>query len=358
MGIFTRTRTQQRVEAAQAAQRATAAKAGGIVDPSTFPIATPWGSSDLQRMVFQDVFGQDVPANTREAAMRLPALARARNLMVATISRIPLQQLTGTTPMPETQQPAWLTATGDGSSPQLRMAWTVDDLIFYGWSCWWRDWDGDPSDPANLASAHRLNQGDWTVNDDMRVVVNGEPVKDTDVIVIPGLHEGILSYAADVIDDSRTLYRNVRARLLNPVPLLDLHQTEGEPLTPAQIDALIDRWAAARQGRNGGVSYTNQALEINELGGGDGALMIDARNASAVDQARVVGVSAGRVDASGVNSTLTYETKETSGRDLVDFDLALYLTPISARLSLDDVTPAGTRVDFDLPANPGPNYRD
>lgn len=356
MGIFTRSRTQKRIEQVQAAQRLTA----GYVDPSTFPIASPWATSDLHRVVFQDIFGSDVPDNSRAAAMRLPALARARNLMVSTIARLPLQQLTGVTVMPETDQPAWLSRTGDGSSPQLRMAWTVDDLIFYGWSCWWRENDGD-----DLAAARRLNQDEWTINDDMRVVVNGSPVSESDVIVIPGLHEGILSYAADVIDDSRTLYRNVRARLLNPVPHLNLHQTEGEPLTDTQIDALIARWATARQGKNGGVSFTNQAIEVDELGAGsDAQLMIDARNAAAVDQARVVGVSAGRVDASGVNSTLTYETREGRNQELIDVDLALYLTPISARLSLDDVTPAGRRVDFDL-ANltsltpgTGPNFRD
>ena len=35
-------------------------------------------------------------------------------------------------------------------------------------------------------------------------------------------------------------------------------------------------------------------------------------------------------------------------REFVDFDLALYMTPITARLSQDDVVPAGNRVAFDL----------
>lgn len=308
------------------------------------------------------MFGTDRPLNTRDAAMKLPALARARNLLVSTICRVPLVALTGQTLMPETEQPAWLTATGDGTSPQIRLAWTIDDLMFSGWSCWARTNDED----GNLVTASRLNLDDWTINDDMRVEVYGSVVPDTDVIIFCGLHEGILQFGNEVIADATDLYRNVRARIRNPVPQLNLHQTAGDPMTPEQIDSLIDRWSAARQGKNAGVSYTNQSIEVNELGGGgDAALMIDARNASAVDLARLAGVAAGRVDASGVNSTLTYETKEGRNQELVDFDLQLYTTPISARLSMDDVMPAGQRVDFDFgdftapaPSAVGPNLQD
>lgn len=356
MGIFTQRRTDRRIEQVQAAQRVSA----GSVDPSTLPIVTPWATSDLQRIVFQDIFGTDVPANDRGTAMRRPAIARSRNLLVSTICKLPLHALTGQTPLPESQQPAWLQHTSDGSSPQLRLAWTVDDLIFYGWSCWWRDNDGD-----DLSNARRLNQDEWKINDDMRVEVNGTAVRDDQVIVIPGLHEGILSFGSDVISDGVNLSRNVRARLLNPTPQLNLHQTDGEPMDETAIDALIARWAAARQGKNSGVSFTNQAVEIEELGAGDAALMIEARNAQAVDEARLVGVTASRVDATSPKASLSYETATGRNQELIDFDLALYMTPISARLSLDDVCPAGQRIDFNLadfitpaPSVNGPNLRD
>lgn len=329
-----------------------------VTDPATLPIVSPWSSNDLQRIVFDDIFGAEAPLNTRSAAMRIPAVARARNLVVSTICKLPLQLVTGQTP--EGEQPAWFTQTGDGSSFQLRNAWTVDDLIFYGWSAWSRTYDGD-----QLVAASRINFDEWDINDDMRVEVNGNVVSERDVIVFCGLHEGVLSYGSEALADTRKLYGIVRARLANPVPQIDLHQTSGDPLTEKQIDALIDRWSAARNGSNGGVAYTNAAVEARELGAGDAALAIDARNAAAVDMARLIGVSAGRIDASGVNATLTYETKEGRNQELVDFDLALYMTPISARLSMDDVTEPGQRVDFDLadfidaaPSIAGPNFKD
>lgn len=326
------------------------------------PIVSPWSSSDFNRFLWQDIFGQSAPAGTRTAAMKLPPLARGRNLICSTVCRLPMRELDGQTPVEE--QPPWITETGDGSSPQLRTVWTVDDLMFYGWSCWWAERD---KRTGELLAAARLNQEDWKINDDAQVEVDGIVVRDTSqVIVIPGLHEGILNYGADTIEDVTNLYKIVKARLLNPAPQIDLHQTEGDPLGTTQRDELIAIWSAARQGRNSGVGYTSPGITVNELGAqADAQLMIAARNAAAVDLCRLIGISATHVDASGTEASLTYETTRGSNQELVDFDLALYMTPISARLSLDDITAPGRRVDFDVadftsqaPSVTGPDLKD
>lgn len=333
--------------------------AGFVTDPSTLPIASPWSSStNLQRIVFEDIFGSDLPVNTRAAAMRLSAVARARNLLVSTIAGFPLVAMRRAEQVDPT--PTWLTTAG-GSTPQHRIAWTVDDLIFYGWSCWWRrnGADGFP------IAAGRINQGDWTINADNRVEVHGQAVDDDQVILISGFHEGILSYGVDVLDDARTLHRNVRQRIANPIPQLELHQTGGEQLTDEEIDKLIERWSIARSGKNGGVGYTNEVIELKEHGGGDAQLMIEARNAAGLELARIVGVHAGLIDATAPKASLNYETASGRNQEFVDFDLPLYMSPIVARLSLDDCTPQGTRVTFDVgefttptPARTGPSLED
>lgn len=315
-------------------------------DPGTYPIATPWGSSELERWVFADALGID-EANLpigRAAAMRLPPVARGRNMIVSSISACPLVDPA------LTLAPTWLYTTGDGSSPQLRSAYTVDDLLFHGWSCWWRD-NGADGKPLK---ASRIEYDEWDVDPDNFVTVNGERVGATDVIVIPGLHEGILNFGGDVIRDATSLYATVRERLRNPVPQLNLHQTSGVPLTETEIDALILRWETARSGRKGGVGFTSEGLELDELGAGGEQLMIEARNAAAVDLARMVGVHAGMVDATAPKASLNYETQTGRNQEFVDFDLALYMTPITARLSLDDVTPRGHRVAFDTTNLTGP----
>lgn len=373
---------------ARSYERAIDAASAPVTDPSALPIASPWsGSSHLQRLVVEDVFGQDVPINSRGSAMRVPAVARGRNLLVSTISRFPLVQLGAGQqvpyrPAPEAMadpavratyadelrafaltQPSWLyRSTDDGTSPQLRLAWTVDDLIFYGASCWWRrnDSEGFP------LTAGRVNQADWHIDDDNRVVIDGEPQDDDQVIVFYGLHEGILTFGVDALRDARSLQSIVRNRLKNPVPQIDLHQEAGEDLLDEEIDVLIDRWVRARNGENAGVSYTSKHIKANEMGkDGDAQLMIEARNAAALDLARIIGVSANRLDATSAKASLNYETTTGRNQELVDFDLALYMTPITARLSMDDCAPRGKRIELDLsdfldraPSLSGPNTQD
>ena len=77
-------------------------------------------------------------------------------------------------------------------------------------------------------------------------------------------------------------------------------------------------------------------------------LLVEARNAASLDLARIIGISAGMLDATAPKASLNYETTTGRNQEFVDFDLALYLTPIVSRLSQDDIVPAGTRVAFDL----------
>lgn len=315
----------------------------GIVatDPSRFPIASPWAdSSNLHRLVFEDIFGSDIPPNTRAAAMSIPALARARNLLCATVARFPLAAQSGTGRVPS---PSWFTRAGN-QGPQQRIVWTVDDLIFYGWSCWYRvnDADGFPTD------AVRINQESWDINDDNRVEVDGVEVGDDDVILIPGFHEGVLTYGSDALQDARSIYRTVRARLNSPIPPVDLHQTGGRDLTATERQDMIDSWITARQSVKGAVGYSSKDIEVRLLDAGGDQLMIEERNAAAVEMARLVGVHAGLLDATAPKASLNYETQTGRNQEFVDFDLALYLGPIAARLSMDDVSPEGESVTFDL----------
>lgn len=323
------------------------------VDPSTIPYASPFSSSShLQRIVFDDIFGRGLPDNTRSGAMRLPALARARNLLVSQGAKVPLRALARDAVLPV--QPSWITSADGGVSPQHRLLWTIDDLIFYGWSLWARRNAAD-SDGGYPLGMRRVNQADWSVNGDNRVEINGIVQADTDVVLIPGIHEGILTYGVDAIRDAATLYGNVRTRLNSPIPPIDLHQTKGDALTKTEREDLIATWVRARRDpENGGVGYSNEYIEVKTLDASGDELMIEARNAAALELARVVGVHGAMIDATTPKASLNYET--TSGRNLefVELDLGAYLDPIAWRLSLDDVCPRTQRIAADYTAQIGP----
>lgn len=350
-----------RVAYAGDVQASAIGRPGGVVDPTTFPIASPWSTADLQRIVAEDIFGGE-PCNTRAAAMRIPAIARGRKLLVTAGARAVMRALRGVDQAAIAPAPSWLTATGDGTSPQHRMVWTVDDLLFYGWSLWWRN---NGSDGFPLTSS-RINQGEWRVNGDYRIEIRGQVVPDENVTLIPAYDGGILDHGRDAISDAKALLRNVRARIKTPLPGVDLHQTGGTALTKEERDDLISVWVSARGGENAGVGFTSKDIVANPLASDDdGRLMIESRNAMAVDMARVLGIGAGLIDATAPKASLNYETTELRNQEFIDRDLAGYLDPIAARLSMDDVSPHGTRIAFDLsdmqtptPAPTGPAQED
>jgi hypothetical protein len=325
----------------------------GYRDVSRLPYASPLSpDSTLSRLVWTDLFGDArASVNSRESAMRLGPVARGRNLLAGSLSRCPLVALRGETPLSAAAAP-WTLATEDGSSWQHRMVWTVDDHIFYGWSLWHRR---NGADGFPLAATH-VNFSDWSIDDDNVLNVYGSPVTDpSEWCLIPGLHEGILSYGGDVLRDARDLFAIVRERLENTTPPVSLEAQPGaERLTPDEIRTVIATYKQARKD-NGGVGYTNEWLKAVALKGNqDGDLLIDARNAAAVECARLIGIHAGLVDATAPKASLNYETTTGRTQEFVDFDLALYAMPIAARLSLDDFVPHGTRVDFDTSVLTGP----
>jgi len=318
-----------------------------VVNPSMLPYGSPYATSELNRMIFDDIVGKGLsPSISRAQAMKIPAIARARNIMVTTISRFPLKAFTGE--VESAVQPAWMYSTAGATHPAIRTAWTVDDFIFYGWSLWSRH-------PITLEPSDRIDRARWFINADNQIVVDDVPQRADQVILFPGLHEGILEYGSDALSDTKDLYRNVRQRIKNPSPQLNLHDTSDSQLTDTEIDALIARWAKAREGENGGVGYTNKSLELQELGGSDDAkLMIEARNAAALEMARIVGVAGSKIDATTPTASLNYETTTGRNQEFVDMDVQLYMVPLATRLSMDDVLPSGERAVLDMADFTGP----
>lgn len=305
-------------------------------------IRSPWGVGDLTRIVVADIFGTAAVPVTRGEAMAVPAMARARHLLTGTLAGAPLRAYRGAAELPD--QPPWLYRTDGPTSPWHRMLWTVDDLLFSGWSLWAvaRGADGAVLDAARVPTER------WSFDDQGRVRYDDDVLDPSTVLLIPGPHEGLLTFAANTLRAARRLEDAVASRAANPVPVTELHDTDDAPLEAEEVDELLADWRAARSDPDGAVAYTPARIELRTHGDAAGDLLVQARNASAIDVARHAGIPAAMVDASNVNSTLTYETLQGRNLEFADYALALYAGAISARLSLDDVVPRGVRVALDL----------
>lgn len=311
---------------------------------ATIPqVESPWSPATLNTVVWTDILGKDYMPLSRSEAMSVPTVARARGLITATTARFPLEAVKDGE---KVESPVWIDRNDGPLSPFHRMTMTVDDLVFYGWSLWrvLRDTSG------SVIQAARVPYDRWEFDTEGRIVVDGKLVSNDSVILIPGPHEGLLTFGARTIRQATNLLHTADKAAATPNAFLELHQVNEASFTDDDVAKLIESWAAARRGENGGVAFTNNAIEVREHGAANEHLLIEGRNASAVDIARCMGIPAALLDAQAQKGALTYETTVDRVREFVDFGLLPYMEAISGRLSQNDVTPRGTTIRFNIQA--------
>ncbi|MET0995462.1 MAG: phage portal protein [Mycobacterium sp.] len=340
--------------------------AASLVDPYVMPVAmgSPWApTSHLASVVVEDLFGLRAEVMNRGDAMRVPAVARARHIICGTIARIELADYRGDVRLPDDQQPTWLTAADGPVSPLHRMLWTVDDLMFYGWSLWRiTERTADGRLPLRMA---RVPMQQWQfepgTNRVLTLQADGaggwtwQVTPPRDVVLIPGGHEGLLCDGQDTLHHARDLERSAHNAGRFPSAYLGLEQTSGNPLkrrsddeTEVTVETILADWRKARNNPEGGGVAWLGGVKAHEIGSFDSHLLESGRNAAAVDVARHASIPADLIDATVTESSLHYSTSRDNDRRFIDYGLGLYMSAISARLSQDDVTPRGQRVAFDL----------
>lgn len=301
--------------------------------------------SSLSSIVWADLLDAAGAPATRAEAMSVPAIAKARHVVAPQVADTPLVAIDSDDQLlPE--QPTWIYRTDDGVSPFHRMLWTVDDLIFNGWALW----QVERGAAGQLLTASYVSSTRWGFDRDSRILLDGEHVSGSRIVLIPGPHEGILTFGRTTIRHARQLLNAAATAGQTPNAQTELRQTQPPPAdwSQADVDLLLDGWADARRGDRGGVAFTSYGVEAIDHGSIDGQLLVDGRNASAVDCARIVGVTAAMVDATAPKASLNYETTQGRGLEHTRYGVEPYMAAIQARLSLDDVVPRGQRVRFDL----------
>lgn len=307
-------------------------------------VVSPWTDAQLKSFVWSDVFGNvdNIPV-TRAEAMRVPGVAKARNLLAPAIGRQPLQVLDKAGPV--ASQPTWTYRTDqDLVSMTHLMTWITDDLIFMGRALLavQRGSDNFP------ISIDRISPDRYTVTDGS-ILVDEKSVDASSVIFIPGLVDGLLDIGSRTIRGARYVEEAWVGRVRNPVPTTVLQQTDSDTqLEQDEVEDIIRKYSAARRDPDGAVTFIPAGLSLSAMGENDSNLFVEARNALRIDIGSFVGVPSSLMDATTVQASLTYENKEGARDRFYVEALPLYASAIEARLSLDDVVPRGQRVRFDF----------
>jgi len=305
-------------------------------------LASPFTEAQLTQIVWSDVFEGALVPMTRAEAMTIPSMSKARNLICATIAKLPLvvRDERGKLAV----QPEWVYRTNTAIGPFQRMLWTLDDLLFFGRSLWEvvRDSDGV------IIDAERVAIETWSVTNEGAIKI-GERFPDAaDVIYFPGPIEGVLDKDATTLRAAKNTSAAVASRVRAPIPVMEIHATGEDEPSKEEARAIVASYNAARRDPEGATVYTPSGVQLISHGDkGDSGFMVEGRNAVRLDVANLTGVPAALLDGSTSTASLTYSTQEGRRNEFVDFSLVLWMEAIADRLSADDVVARGLSVAFD-----------
>lgn len=328
---------------------------GLMPSPSLYPsgskqvsFGSPWTESSLETQVFANATGLEVGAIvTRDVAMKVPAVVKARALIVGTLAHQPLAVYDEDVRVDTL--PAWVQGTNTELPPWHRMAWTLDDLMFTGWSLWLKQYAG-----TELIATQRCPRNRWRLTGEgtVQLTDDGDNWVDAlarDVILIPGPQEGLLDIAADTIRAARAIELTIADRAVTPSAEIEIKNTNGDVLTPDEIDDLVEDYIDSRRKIGSQtVGYTPTGYDVIHHGNEQNNMLIEARNAIRLDIAAYFNLPAALLDASLSTASLTYSTQEGKRNELIDYSLSFWADPIAARLSQDDIVDLGLRTRFDM----------
>lgn len=332
----------------------------GSDTPADTGIASPWSDASPlpPAVVVAEALGVELSRLPlgRDAAMQIPAAARARGLVVSSIAPLPLVALD--TAGKVSRQPTFLYRSNTDQSVYDRLAWTVDDLIWYGTSLWALERGARTGGAAHgpILDAYRVPRDRWQIKDG-RILVNiggtFQPADREDVLLFTHHGGGILNHGAHTLRAAHAIEAAYVSRAQNPLPLTVIEHTPGstnaDRLEKSEVEALLAAWKTARQKPDGALGYLPPTLKISTPGADATDLMQDARNASRIDLANHFGLPVTLLDGGVSQESMTYRNAEGEVSRYYR-DLATWTNAIEARLSQDDVVPRGQRVRFDLAA--------
>jgi len=300
---------------------------------------------------------------TRDIAMQIPAMRKAHHTIVGIPSTFQLAGWQGEVKLPaDDRRCAWLRQPDPKRTLQTLLARTFSDGLWEDRAVWRvrQDIAGSatrfervhPNRVQTIAAPNDPDTVDaWIIDGD--VVSDQAMSRDYLVFDFAGLG-GLRRIGLPLLE----LYADLQAaagnyaRAPHPKAILKNH---GAKLDEDEIDAVLDDWNSARS--LGSIGYLDDDMDYVVTEGGwspRDLQLVESREHSALEVARIVGLPARALDAKG-GDPLTYGNIIEWRRDLLEA-IRPWLTVVEQHLSMDDrgsvprgrVLPLGVTARFDF----------
>ena len=313
-----------------------------------------------------DNFYAYTQGNTRQRAMSVPAITRARDLLASVIGCTPLKMYNEIwNPVDreleqiEIAPRSWLRRLDPALPNSTLFAWLFDDLFFTQrafLAITARTADGFPSAFQRMSSAMVLTQdqaGPVFFAPSKQIMFSGLPVDHRDVVQFISPIQGLLYTSPNAVLTSLKLEGARLRSAANSLPNGVLRQVGGEPLSAEELQQLSQSFEAARltntvAALNEFVTYTETTTDPSKQ------MLVEASEYQALEIARLancppylLGVATG---------SYSYQNSTQARQDLYMFGAKLFMDCISETLSADNVLPRGTFVSFDIENYLSENY--
>ena len=294
-----------------------------------------------------DYFG--LSAVSRAQAMQVPAVARARNIICATIGSLPLEVRRESNNSKVTT-PLFIKQPDPRMNGNSVFTFLAEDLLFTGQGylrIMELGTDGRPLS-AEWISVSRVTRTLDALGHNVRYYsVDGTVVPENglgSLIPFTGYDEGLLVRAGITIQTALALEKAVKRFADEPTPNVVLKSNL--PMPAERVTALLNSWKEARQTR--GTAFVNDTIDFQSIGFSPEQLTLNqARQYMASEIARACNIPEYYLGANAGGS-MTYSNVTAERRSLIDLSLRPLMTCITSRLSENDITPRGSIVKYNL----------
>ena len=324
--------------------------------PKAAVAAARYGNGANTGMAMVDKFTFYTADPNVEAALQVPTVSRARDLICSMVGCLTIKQYSqqwNGEYMEKIYLPpdTWFTQPDPNVTRNFILANTASDLMMFGrafWAITERLGNGFPSKFTWLPAqnVYTLDQtGPQWFGPSNEITFQGAPLKTQDVVQFLSPNGGLIYQGVSAITTALRLQRAAERFATNEIPSGYLKQTGGEPMNAQDLADMAAAFAAARQQST--VAALNEFVDYKETSHKpDDLQLVQSREFMALEMARLANIPPYLVGVSVPG--YTYQNADSARMDLYQFGAKPLIEAIEQTLSMNSIVPRGRYVELDV----------